>query len=203
MTDKLHKHKMHIYDMAPPVKHNRYNYEYKQHKHNKMDDDSMGNGRYNDADTDAFTFRVPISFYQELAETPDGLVPLSRISRNMNNVKGFLKLRFKKDLSRAAYKLYVFNATATQDRIISAHLHDGRAFENGPIIVTLFNGPAINVDGLLSRGYIDNSNITSVNGQNMEINTLASLYQSIRDGNIYANVHSERYPAGIIRGQIF
>lgn len=147
------------------------------------------------------SFCVPLSFDQELAENNIGsLVPLSTIAENLDGIRGILKLKFNSSLSRVAYAVYVFKATNPNNKITAAHLHLGTANLNGPVIVELFNGPARNVDGILINGLIDNSNIIIAD---QLINSVASLYQAIRDGILYANVHSQSFPDGIIRGQIY
>ena len=154
---------------------------------------------------DQAEFCVPISFEQELVTNASGaLVPLSTVSQNTNNVRGVLKLRFDAALSTASYDLYVYNATATNDQVVAAHLHLGSASTNGPVVVNLFTGPQQNVDGLLSKGTITNNNIINTSVATFPvINTVASLYQAIRNQTIYVNVHSQLFPNGIIRGQIY
>lgn len=154
------------------------------------------------------SFCVPVSFYQELVPNVDDiLVPLSTIDSNPNNVKGLLKLAFNENLSRASFVLHVYNATKLDNRVVAAHLHYGNAHENGPVIADLFTGPAQNVNGFLAKGIIDNRDIklplglTEENGR--PVNSIAALYQSILDGSVYVNVHTEKYPGGMIRGQIF
>lgn len=146
------------------------------------------------------SFCVPLSFDQELAFNDAGvLVPLSTLASNNDNVRGVLKLKFNSNLSKAAYALYVYNATAANNRITGAHLHFGSANRNGPVVVNLFDGPARNANGLLIKGRFDNRDIVA----DGSTNSVASIYQAIRDGLLYANVHSEQFPDGIVRGQIY
>lgn len=65
-------------------------------------------------------------------------------------------------------------------------------------------------DGLNIAGIIKNDNITHFNGGffpgtliSNQINSIASIYQAIREGSIYVNIHTEKFPNGISRGQIF
>lgn len=150
------------------------------------------------------SFCVPLTFDQELIENDEGvLVPLSNEQANLDNVRGAFKLKFNSSLSKAAYALYVYNARAESDRITAAHLHFGNASINGPRVVPLFEGPPRNVNGLLIKGLIDNRDVVQESDTGVNVNSLASLYEAIRAGNIYVNVHSERFPGGIIRGQIY
>lgn len=157
------------------------------------------------ASQDQVDFCVPISFDQELTSSTGGILePLSLIARNVDKIKGVLKLKFSRDLSRAAFALYVFNATSTQNQVAAAHLHLGGANTNGPIIVSLYSGPTTNINGLLAKGFISNANIvnTTILGLPV-INSLASIYEAIRQGAVYTNVHTTQFPNGLIRGQIF
>lgn len=154
------------------------------------------------------TFCVPISFDQELIAGTGGVfVPLSLSFINTDRIHGVLKLKFNSTLSRAGYRLYVYNAILRGNRIVDAHLHHGDAHENGPVIVGLFNsnGNPRAVNGLLSQGIIENRDIAIVdnNGDATGFNSVASLFERIREGHIYVNVHNEQFPNGVIRGQIF
>ena len=150
-------------------------------------------------------FCVPITFDQELIVGTGGVLePLSLTSMNTEGVRGALKLKFNNDLTRAAYALYVFNATSPQNQITDAHLHLGGSNTNGPVVVSLFAGPTRNVNGLLAKGRISNINITNTTILGLPIiNSVTSLYSAIIDAQIYVNVHSVQFPGGIIRGQIF
>lgn len=150
-------------------------------------------------------FCVPLSFDQELVLSGAGnLIALSTVASNNDNIRGVLKLKFNSSLSKAAYALYVYNALSEDNRIIGAHLHAGSASQNGQVVVSLFEGPPRNVNGLLIKGVFDNRSVDDLNATGFPaINSVASLYQAIRDGNLYVNVHSELFPEGIIRGQIY
>lgn len=147
------------------------------------------------------SFCVPLTFDQELVPNDTGvLVPLSTVSTNQDNIRGVLKLKFNSSLSKAAYAVYVYNAVGDDNRIVAAHLHFGAASTNGPVIVNLFDGPPRNVNGLLIKGSFDNRDIAA----NEDVtNSVASIYQAIRNGLLYANVHSEQFPDGVVRGQIY
>lgn len=151
-------------------------------------------------------FCVELSFFQELIPllgSEGQFIPASSIEQD-HGVTGRLKLRFNQDLSSVKYRLYVFDAIESNNRITAAHLHAGAANVNGPVIAFLYEGAPINVDGLLSEGKLTNADITHVlSPSGFQFNTIASLYAGIREGQVYANVHSELLPAGIIRGQIF
>jgi hypothetical protein len=81
-----------------------------------------------------------------------------------------------------------------------AHIHCGESGANGPVVVPL----AQQVDGgrltspLELSGTIDEAGIV----ENTCGATIALLYESIRAGRTYINVHSTENPTGEVRGQI-
>jgi hypothetical protein len=183
-------------------------------------------------------FCIPLSFYQELisqqnplgAFGPSGpsgpsgdsgntckLVPLSLVAKNTDKIHGVLKLKFNSSLSLLAYKLYVYNATSSDNMIINAYLHLGSAVVNGPVVAKLYNGSPKNIDGLVAEGILSNNDIITnfvkpnslMNNTGAElkydyhIKNIAALYIAILEGSIYANVSSAKFPNGIIRGQAY
>lgn len=115
-----------------------------------------------------------------------------------------IRLTFNRALSQAEFRLRVRNGVA----ITQAHLHCGRAGENGPVVVFLF-GPdgGVDVNGTLESGTLTNTGITEVGADcvpniGRPINNIASLLSAILDGLVYANVHSVANPPGVVRGQI-
>lgn len=151
-------------------------------------------------------FCVPLVFQQELIEGSggEGFVPLSRSAQNLDRIHGTLQLKFNSKFSRLAYRLYVYNASNPLNRITGAHLHSGAANVNGPVIVNLYNGSARRVNGELSHGVLNNDNVAiNYSPDAFNFNSIASIYEGIRQGIVYVNVHSEQFPNGVIRGQIY
>ena len=148
------------------------------------------------------------SFAQELIPLlgqPGQFTPA--FSQIGNNITALLRLRFANDLRKLCFKLYVFDATRADNKIVGVHLHYGAANVNGPVLVTLFSNPlGQKSDGLLSKGIIRNIDISHYDGAGNpanQINSVASLYDAIRRGNIYFNAHSQLLPDGAARGQIY
>ena len=158
-------------------------------------------------------FCVKLTFEQELIDLQPPIAgqfqPASNTIGNRDHIRGRLEIEFGHDLSKFRYTLWVFNATRPDNQIISAHLHVGTAGVNGPVVVTLFplpGGLPRNVNGVLVKcKTVTNSGIVHYDGggnADLQINTVASLYQAIIQGRIYTNVHSTLNPGGIIRGQV-
>lgn len=83
---------------------------------------------------------------------------------------------------------------------VGAHIHCGAAGQNGPVVAFLaqpvpggYNGTVVLNGAIFSTDIIDASCGA----------TLPELLDSMQAGNTYVNVHSEAYPGGEIRGQIF
>jgi hypothetical protein len=89
---------------------------------------------------------------------------------------------------------------ASIEFVQSAHIYLGAAGVNGPVVVALFNGPTTKgrMDGVLASGTITAASLTGpLTGL-----PLRALLQIMSAGSAYVNVHTNRYPAGEIRGQI-
>lgn len=86
-----------------------------------------------------------------------------------------------------------------------AHIHFGSHDHNGGIAVFLCGGggkPACpNGSGFVS-GIITASDVIGPEGQGIEPGAFQELVRAIRAGHTYVNVHTGRWPAGEIRGQI-
>ena len=66
----------------------------------------------------------------------------------------------------------------------AAHIHEGAAGNNGPVIVPL--------NRISERAFVAPANARLTEAQ----------YAAYKAGNLYLNVHSERYPNGEVRSQI-
>jgi hypothetical protein len=124
---------------------------------------------------------------------------------------GDITVVFDEGLTQAEFTLNVADAVG----VTQAHFHCGRPGQNGPIVVFLFPvgatvaGPPTDVDGLLAGGTLTNistdpsflaTDCVPLIGR--PVNNIASLFSAMRDGLIYANVHTAAFPAGEIRSQL-
>jgi len=84
----------------------------------------------------------------------------------------------------------------------AAHIHMGKAGENGDVIVDLLNAPESKdkdtAYGMIFRGNITDSILTGP----MKGKTLDDLAAAIESGDTYVNVHTAAHQDGEIRGQL-
>jgi hypothetical protein len=82
--------------------------------------------------------------------------------------------------------------------VTQAHIHSGKASENGPVVATLFKGNKDTVNGALVQGSITADKLEGpLKGKS--ISDLIDLFDKV---SVYVNVHTETFPDGKIRGQI-
>jgi hypothetical protein len=116
----------------------------------------------------------------------------------VTNATGQVNLKLSADGSELYYKLIVANIESVR----FAHLHLAPAGSNGQVVVDLFMPmpliPVISPQGVLAEGVIT---AASLKGP-LAGKTLADLVAAIEAGNVYANVHSVKYPGGELRGQV-
>jgi hypothetical protein len=113
---------------------------------------------------------------------------------------GVAKFTLSNDGKWLGYVLTVLDI----NNVIGAHIHMGNSTQNGPIEVFLYGNnnmtqpPTGKVDGVLSRGFISDSDLTGpMTGKHMQ-----ELLNQIQNGYAYVNVHTTQNPNGEIRGQI-
>ena len=100
------------------------------------------------------------------------------------------------------YAVGVTNLTTTP---VGAHIHSGATTANGPIIFDFFPTgttiPTALTNPALASGTID---LTSANISNRPNVTISgdSLRKLLAANQLYTNVHTTRFPAGEIRGNI-
>jgi hypothetical protein len=86
-----------------------------------------------------------------------------------------------------------------------AHIHLGERAIAGGVSVFLCGGgdkpPCPPVSGTVT-GEIDPTDVIGPTNQGIEPGSFAELVRALRSGQTYANVHTTRWPAGEIRGQI-
>lgn len=102
-----------------------------------------------------------------------------------------------KEKTELAYKLIVANT----DQIKFAHIHAGAPGENGPPVAFLLEqqDPSTGlINGVLSEGVIKSEDLIGP----LAGKSLSDLVALLESGNAYANIHTDEFPAGELRGQI-
>ena len=87
-----------------------------------------------------------------------------------------------------------------------AHVHFGQRGVAGGVSAFLCGGgtkpaPCPSVEGTVT-GTITPADVIGPNGQGIEPGSFGELVRAMRTGVTYANIHTVRWPAGEIRGQI-
>lgn len=90
---------------------------------------------------------------------------------------------------------------------VQAHIHFGRAGENGPVLVFLFGADLSTIaeqEGITTRegtvqGIITDEDIVE---NNVGVRNVRDLLKLMERGKTYVNVHTEQNVNGEIRGQI-
>ncbi len=113
---------------------------------------------------------------------------------------GKLTTEVRHDGQALRYKLTLKHA----NDVTMAHLHCGAPGENGPVIADLYvPAQPTDHDDFEHTGVIMPEEIKpNLQGCSPGIQTMAHLLQAIREGKVYANVHSTDHPNGLIRGQL-
>src|SRR5690606_6975752 len=99
---------------------------------------------------------------------------------------------------------YTLNVSDLDD-IQMAHIHLAPRGENGPVVTWLYPEGGQQpepiegtTDGELASGTLTADDLVDT----LEGSSIDDLVSEIIGGNAYVNVHTERYPAGEIRGQL-
>jgi hypothetical protein len=111
--------------------------------------------------------------------------------------KGFAGIQQTAD-GRGFYYTIVLTDSSTP--ITAAHLHLAPRGEAGPVVVPLCaaNATPCASEGPVTTGTFDAADLTGP----MANDTLERLISEARNGMIYVNVHSTKFPAGEARGQL-
>lgn len=89
--------------------------------------------------------------------------------------------------------------------VLVAHIHFGARGVNGGVIAFLCGGggkPACPASPATVTGTIVASDIIGPTPQGIEAGSFDEVERAVRAGAVYANVHTTRWPAGEIRGQV-
>ena len=110
--------------------------------------------------------------------------------------RGVVNLSVNDAETQLHYELRVSNI----EDITQAHIHQGAAGENGPVVVFLFGfiGEGVTRNGLLAANTRTSADLIGP----LAGEPLSALIDQIRSGNAYVNVHTVANPPGEIRGQL-
>ena len=103
------------------------------------------------------------------------------------------------------YKLHYQGFESAEGNTLFAHIHFGQAGVAGGVAAFLCGGggkPACTPTEGTFEGDIVASDIVGPAGQGIDPGQMDEVIAAMRKGFTYANVHTARAPAGLIRGQI-
>jgi len=121
--------------------------------------------------------------------------------------KGTIQLDLKKNAQTLTYTLTYSGLVAN---VTQAHIHFGKVHVPGGVIVffctNINNGPvgtqACPAGGGTVSGTITGANIVGPAAQNIPAGDFAGLVAALLSDTAYGNIHTTKFPAGEIRGQI-
>ena len=122
---------------------------------------------------------------------------------------GTLKLHLDKNTQTATYELTYSDVTST---VTQAHIHFGKVHVAGGIMIWLCQNPATNPgpDGTPTcpepggsvTGTITASSVQAIATQNVTAGDFDAFVAALESKTAYANVHTENFKAGELRGQV-
>ncbi len=119
---------------------------------------------------------------------------------NLRNAKGIGTYALRDDGTRLKF-WHRLTGLGSQD-IVAAHLHLAPEGQNGPVVAFLIQSDASRRAFRLARrrfgGELRSSDLLGpLTGRPLD-----ALIAEIEAGNVYVNVHSKQFPAGVMRGQL-
>ena len=110
--------------------------------------------------------------------------------------KGTAEFETTMDGKELQYKLTVDDI----ENVTATHIHLGKKGKNGPPVAGLFAGPKKEgkFSGTLGEGTITDTDLVGP----MAGKTIKDLIKTLRSGELYVNVHTDKHPDGELRGQI-
>lgn len=145
------------------------------------------------------TFRADLTGYEEVAQTG----PISTPGTG----------QFRAKIRHETMIEYRLSYEGLPTPVTQAHIHFGQLSVNGGIVAFLCSNvvaadiplgtpacplPSGTVEGVLDAGDV----IARAAAQGIAAGELAEVIAAIRNGTTYANVHTQAFPMGEIRGQI-
>jgi CHRD domain len=147
-----------------------------------------------------------------LAHDDDGIQTRLKSYQEVPSVSSTATGRFKAFIDNKSGSIkYELSYSGLQGDVRQAHIHFGQRSVNGGIVVFLCQttvnpdptglAPTCPQAGTVS-GLIQAANVIGPAGQGIDALEFAELVAAIRSGVAYANVHSSKFTAGEIRGQL-
>ncbi|PYO49852.1 MAG: hypothetical protein DMD84_17240 [Candidatus Rokuibacteriota bacterium] len=99
---------------------------------------------------------------------------------------------------------YTLSYSGLEAPVLFAHIHFGNRFTSGGVSAFLCGGgskPPCPQQGTVT-GTVTAADVIGPTTQGIEAGAFAELVRAMRAGVTYTNVHSTKFPAGEIRGQI-
>lgn len=127
------------------------------------------------------------------------------VPSNPSEAKANIEVEFDKGFTKLEFELEVRD---TVGAITRAHFHCAKPGENGPIVFGIFdpgplpvptNATSVKLEGTLTNADYTGADCVPTIGR--VVNNLASLAFAMREGLIYANVHTVFRSGGEVRGQ--
>jgi hypothetical protein len=118
-----------------------------------------------------------------------------------DNGRGSFRIRLRSDGIHYVLKY----SDLEGDTTLFAHIHLGQRATTGGVIAFLCGGgskPACPAHAGRIEGVITAADVIGPTTQGLEAGNLVEAVRAIRHGYVYANVHTNKYPTGEIRGQI-
>jgi hypothetical protein len=114
------------------------------------------------------------------------------------------KIKLKLNGSSIRYKLR-YDGFAAGNDVLFAHIHLGQEGVNGGVAAFLCGGggkPACPQESGEVTGTIVAGDVQAIPAQGLAANDIGALIRAIKHGATYANVHTDNFGSGEIRGQI-
>jgi hypothetical protein len=141
------------------------------------------------------------------------LKPSEEVPAVSSAAKGFFKATIDVENETITYEL---SYEGLEGSVTQAHIHFGQAFATGAVSVYLCTNLALPqvtppipqpqpcpASPATITGTLTAANVAQTGGaQGIDAGQFDELVKAIRKGHTYANVHSTRFPAGEVRGQI-
>ena len=146
---------------------------------------------------------------QEFKARLDGFFEIGALNNETGAIltNGTGKLTLDVDQNSATYRL---TYSGLGSNVTQAHLHFGKVHVPGGIYAflctNLGNGPAgtpaCPAAGGTVTGTLTAASIVAVPGQNITAGDFGALLSAVGSNTTYANIHTVKFPAGEIRGQV-